>query len=70
MALRPIGPGSTLEDIIRIINENNADIDNKFQTRIVKDENGIPRMISGKLPDGTYGEVISKEGEDVLTVFT
>lgn len=69
MALRPLGPGSSLEDIIRVINENNADIDNRFRTQIIKDEDGINRIIFGKLPDGTYGLVISKEGIDVLTVF-
>lgn len=36
---------------------------------IVKDENNIPRIILGYLPDGTIGLVISKEGVDVLTVF-
>ncbi len=69
MALRPVGPGSQTEDIIQIINENNADIDNKFRTQIIKDESGVARIIFGRLPDGTYGLVISKEGEDVLEVF-
>lgn len=69
MALRPLGPGSSLEDVIKVVNENNADIDNRFRTQIIKDESGVNRIIFGKLPDGTYGLVISKEGFDVLEVF-
>lgn len=70
MALRPLGPGSDVEDVIRTVNENNAEIDNKFLVQIIKDTDGTPRIIFGRLPDGTYGLVISKEGIDVLTVFS
>lgn len=69
MALRPLGPGSTIEDIIQVVNENNADIDNRLMTQIIKDEDGTPRIIFGKLPDGTYGFVVSVEGVDVMDVF-
>ena len=37
---------------------------------LVADEDGIVRMIIGVLPDGTIGIVISKEGVNVLDVFT
>jgi hypothetical protein len=32
--------------------------------------NGIPQILIGLLPDGTYGLVISKVGIDVNTLFT
>lgn len=70
MALRPLGPGSSTEDIIQVVNENNSDIDNRFRTYIVKDETGLNRIILGKLPDGSYGLAISIDGEDVLDAFT
>lgn len=34
------------------------------------DSDNIPRIIIGILPDGTIGFVISKEGENVLDVFS
>ena len=44
-------------------------IQNRFITNVVSDTAGDRRIIFGKLPDGTYGLVISKEGVDVLDVF-
>jgi hypothetical protein len=37
---------------------------------LIADEDGIIRMIMGVLPDGTIGIVISKEGINVLDVFS
>lgn len=34
------------------------------------DENGVPRMVIGLLPDGTMGMVVSKENVDVLSLFS
>ena len=51
------------------LGQNFQEIDNKFTTNIVKDTSGNKRIIFGKLPDGTYGLVISKEGVDVTTLF-
>lgn len=52
------------------INSNFDQISDRLITNIIKDETGTPRLIMGKLPDGTYGLVISKEGVDVTTVFS
>lgn len=70
MALRPIGNQSELEDVIKIVNDNFRDVENIFRVIQIKDDTGTNRIILGRLPDGTYGLVISKEGIDVKTVFS
>ena len=45
------------------------EIDNKFHTNVITDEDGVRRIVFGRLPDGTVGLVISEEGVDVLTLF-
>jgi hypothetical protein len=52
------------------VSKNFQEIANKFITNVIKDENGVRRIIFGKLPDGTYGLVISNDGTDVLDVFS
>lgn len=69
MSLRPIGNQSELEDVIKIVNDNFRDVENIFRVIRIKDDTGTDRIIFGRLPDGTYGLVISKAGIDVKTVF-
>lgn len=69
MALRPVYDGDQTS-MVRTINENFRDIENLFRVIRIKDETGLNRILIGKLPDGTYGIVISKEGEDVLDAFS
>lgn len=65
----PIIPGAKQEFKDQAINDNFQRMQDRFRTNVIKDETGTNRLIFGKLPDGTYGLVISKEGIDVLTVF-
>lgn len=57
------------------INVNNA-ADNQlilkddFSTRTYYDGNGVPRILIGLLPDGTYGIVVSLPNIDVTSVFS
>ena len=64
-----ISPTTPLPQTISQINDAFAKISNENQTKIVKDTTGTPRIIFGRLPDGTYGLVISKEGTDVVAWF-
>lgn len=59
-------PGMDMATMINAINENFSLIENFNRTQIFKDETGVNRIILGKLPDGTYGLVISKPGTDVV----
>jgi hypothetical protein len=51
------------------VNDLSREFDARKVVQMFKDTSGIPRIIIGKLPDGTHGLVISKEGVDVTTVF-
>lgn len=66
----PITPGADDNIKATVINENFRQTQDQFRTNVIKDETGTPRLIFGKLPDNTYGLVISKSGVDVLTVFS
>lgn len=69
MALRPVYHTDNAS-MVRTINENFRDIENMLRVIRIKDEAGNSRILIGKLPDGTYGIVMSKEGEDVLDAFS
>lgn len=60
-------PGMNQNISSSIINNNFRQVEADNVTRIVKDESGIPRILIGKRPDGTYGIDYSLEGNDVLT---
>lgn len=60
----------TMEQLISALNENFNLIQNQSQTIAIKDENGQTRILMGRLPDDTYGIVISKTGYDVIELFT
>lgn len=66
----PITPGMSAANMAAALNQNFQLIQNFSITQIIKDVHGVPRIIFGKLPDGTYGLVVSKDGIDVTTVFS
>lgn len=55
--------------LVSAINENLAALQSLSRTQVFKDETGVNRIILGKLPDGTWGLVISKPTYDVLRLF-
>lgn len=57
------------------INVNNAGdnqliLKDDFSTRTYYDGNGVPRILIGLLPDGTYGIVVSQPDIDVNSLFS
>ena len=62
-------PGMDQKTMVSAINDAFRQIESENRTKIIKDENGDNRIIIGRLPDGTYGIVISKPAVDVLTLF-
>lgn len=65
-----IQPGMDSQMMASVINDNFAMLENLNRTQMFRDENGTNRIILGRLPDGTYGLVISKPGINVLNLFT
>lgn len=66
LAFTPITPGMNPANLAAVLNQNFQLMQNFAITQIINDTTGIPRIVFGKLPDGTYGLVISKPGEDVI----
>lgn len=62
-------PGMDNATMVSAINENFELLENLNRTQIFKDEKGIQRIILGRLPDGTWGLIISKPGQDVVKLF-
>jgi len=62
-------PGIDNSTMVSAINNNFQQIEAENRTKVIKDENGDSRIIIGKMPDGTYGIIVSKPGIDVLGLF-
>lgn len=62
-------PSMPYAQLITALNDNFAMLENVNKSQTFKDESGVPRIIIGRLPDGTYGFIVSKPGVDVNTVF-
>ena len=54
--------------LINALNTNFNQIQSQDRIKVITDENGVDRIVIGRLPDGTYGIAISKPGNDVLEV--
>lgn len=59
----------TMAQLVSAINQNFQLLENSSRTQIIKDETGTPRIIFGRLPDKSYGLVISKPGYDVTKLW-
>lgn len=65
-----MSPSMSYGRLVAALNQNFKAINDQVaQTTIINDGTD-PRIIFGKLPDGTYGLVISEVGTDVTTVFS
>lgn len=62
-------PTMSKDQMVAALNANNAAIENINITQTFKDDSGTPRIIIGRMPDGTYGIVISKPNVDINTLF-
>lgn len=60
-------PGMDMGTLITALNNNFNQIANENRTKIIKDENGVNRILIGKDPNGKYIIAITKSGFDVLT---
>ena len=69
LGTRRAQPNMSYAALCNLINENFDLLENINRTQIIKDDTGTPRILIGRLPDGTYGLVVSKPGTDVLGLF-
>lgn len=66
----PLQPGMDQATMINAINDSFQQIVAENRTQVIKDENGVNRVLIGRAPDGSYGITVSKPGIDVLSVFS
>lgn len=52
--------------LVNAINNNFNQIEASNRTQVIKDENGVNRVLIGRNPKGVYGIYISKPGKDVI----
>ena len=71
MAFSPIQltPNMDTATLVNALNDMMRQLEAANRTQIIKDEDGVNRVLIGKLPDGSYGLVISKPGVDVRGLF-
>lgn len=55
--------------MVNAISNTFHQIEAENRTKIMRDENGVDRIILGRWPDGTYGLIISKPDIDVKGLF-
>ena len=62
-----INPNLDRKRSAQVTDKNFQNLSRRLNPIVQKDENGVARRIIGRLPDGTYGERVSKKGVDVTT---
>ena len=65
----PLTPGMDENTMINIINTNLQQLEAENRTKVIRDEQADDRIIIGRMPDGSYGIIISNEGYSVYDVF-
>lgn len=60
-------PDMDMGTLVNAVNNNFRQVEAENRTKVIKDEEGIDRVIMGRLPDSTYGIKVSKPGIGVLT---
>ena len=72
MAFSPIQltPNMDTATLVNALNDMMRQLEAANRTQIIKDENGVDRIVLGRLPDGTYGLIISKPDVDVKGLFS
>ena len=59
-------PNMEMGTLVNAINNNFNQLESENRTKVIKDENGVNRILLGKSPKGVYGLYISKPNIDVL----
>lgn len=60
-------PGMSMAELATAINNNFQQIESENRTKVIKDEDGVNRILLGRGPKGNYILAISVKGTDVLT---
>lgn len=61
-----ITPNMDMQAMATAINDNFRQIEAENRTKIIKDEDGVARIMIGRTPKGEYLIAVSAKGKDVL----
>lgn len=61
-----LAPGMDQATMMSVINANFRQLESENRTKVMRDEDGVNRIIFGRAPNGEWLLAISAEGIDVL----
>ena len=59
-------PAMTTADLANVINYLADQVESENRTKVIKDEDGVNRILIGRGPKGNYVIAISVKGKDVI----
>ena len=59
-------PNMSMADLVNAYNDLADQIESANRTQIIRDEDGVNRVLIGRDPKGNYVVAITKKGKDVL----
>ena len=59
-------PAMTTADLANVINDLADQVESENRTKVIRDENGVNRILIGRGPKGNYVIAISVKGKDVI----
>lgn len=62
----PITPNMDTEAMAQAINQNFEQLESENRTKVIRDEDGVNRILIGRGPKGNYVIAISVKGKDVI----
>ena len=68
MAFSPIQltPNMDIATLVNALNDMMRQLESSNRTQIIKDEDGVNRVLIGRDPKGNYVVAVTKKGKDVL----
>lgn len=70
MSYQLINDVNNLPNVVNTMNKNIYELKNREVVQVYRDTTGTRRIILGRLPDGSYGFAISKDGSDVVEILS
>lgn len=62
----PLTPSMDMQTLVTAINQNFQQLESENRTKIIRDENGVNRILIGRDPTGEYVIASSVVGQDVV----
>lgn len=66
LSLIQLTPNMDSNTLTSTLNNNLQQIESENRTKVIKDEDGVNRVLLGRNPSGKYGLYITKPGIDVM----